>query len=119
MPESFILDWPFPPSVNSLYDGGHKTHRRFKSDTYKDWLRKLQGTVKVRGLAIFTNPCKAIYTLQRPDKRRRDVANYEKAVSDALVKHGVLSDDTLIEEITLKWGEAPQGVRVEIMEIVD
>lgn len=38
------------------------------------------GIVKLQGEVI------AVYTFGRPDKRRRDVANLEKAVGDTLVR---------------------------------
>ena len=61
---------------------------------------------------------KALYEFGRPDKRRRDVANYEKAVSDILVTAGVIEDDSLIEEITLRWADV-EGVEVTITEYDD
>jgi crossover junction endodeoxyribonuclease RusA len=57
-----------------------------------------------------------VYTFARPDKRKRDLGNLEKAVSDILVKMGVIQDDSFIQKITLQWGKAPMGCRVELAE---
>ena len=107
------IDWPFPPSVNGLYDGGHKTHRRFKSARYNAWLQKLSGQSRV----TINGPVTAVYALCPPDKRVRDLGNYEKAVSDALVSHGYLKDDSQIRRMTLWWvaqSQAPLGLRITI-----
>lgn len=107
----FTLFLPFPPSVNGLYDG---KARRFKSDRYKAWLDHA-GLQNVMDGEIVPPPYDVTYTFRRPDKRQRDVANYEKAVSDFLVAHGYLQDDSLIDRITLQWGEfeAPEWVGIK------
>lgn len=50
--------------------------------------------------------------------RRRDLANYEKATSDLLVKWGILSDDSQIVDIRLHWADdvEPGMVRVVLEE---
>jgi Holliday junction resolvase RusA-like endonuclease len=113
-----VLHLPFPPSVNSLYDGGQHTKRRFISDHYKAWLREA-------GLVLLTQPARlnrhvgpveVLYTFSPPDKRRRDLFNLEKSVSDLLVKQGVIADDSLIHRGTVEWG-AGSGVRVEVTDL--
>ena len=49
----------------------------------------------------------------RPDKRRRDLANLEKAVSDFLVNVGVIEDDCLIESLFMEWADI-EGCSVRI-----
>lgn len=53
----------------------------------------------------------------RPDKRRRDLGNCEKAPVDMLVTYGVLKDDSLIERLTLQWDSEVTGCVVEIEAI--
>lgn len=62
-------------------------------------------------------PVEVIYTFSPPDKRRRDLFNGEKAVSDLLVKHQIIADDSLIHRGTVEWG-AGNGVRVEITDLI-
>ena len=51
----------------------------------------------------------------RRDARKRDLDNSGlKAVQDALVRMAIISDDSLAEEIVLRWGKvAGCEVRVE------
>lgn len=104
---------PFPPSVNNLFFNA--THGRVTSKNYADWQRRAWEALVQQPdrLHRHTDPVAVTYTFDRPDKRRRDVFNGEKAVSDFLVKHGVLADDSLIHRGTVQWGEA-HGVTVEI-----
>lgn len=51
-------------------------------------------------------PVRIEYTFYMPDKRTRDIGNYEKVVTDLLVNRGVIPDDdiTHIKEINLRFG---------------
>lgn len=92
------FDLPFPPSVNGLFPGDGK--RRWASKPYKAW--RVDAAPSVPGLSI-----KGAYALQirldRPDRRARDCANYEKAVSDLLVSQGLVEDDSLCARLVLEW----------------
>jgi len=50
---------------------------------------------------------KGEYTLdvqaKKPDKRRRDIGNLEKAVSDILQATGVIEDDCLCQDLRMRW----------------
>ena len=111
---SVELSLPFPPSVNSLYSTNWLTKKRFKSKRYEAWIE--WATMHLNGVPVVRGKVKALYEFGRPDNRKRDVANYEKAVSDLLTYTSVLEDDSLIEEITLKWADV-KGVRVTLTEI--
>lgn len=109
---------PFPPTANNLFSGGLNTKRRFPSAAYKAWQQHA-------GYALLTQPdrhhrhttpVEVVYTFCPPDKRRRDVFNLEKPVSDLLVKHGILADDSLIRKGTVQWGDK-DGVDVLIMSL--
>jgi Holliday junction resolvase RusA-like endonuclease len=115
------LTLPFPPSVNSLYDGGKNTNRRFISDRYKRWQEDA-------GYSILNQrdrrhrhvgPVQVTYTFTPPDKRRRDAFNFEKAVSDFLVKHQIIADDCLIMRGTVQWMTSQHPVLVVIQDIED
>ena len=115
---TFTATLPFPPSVNNLFlnvaRGG-----RVKSPRYRQWEKdadahKPAGIVKLQGDVI------AVYTFGRPDKRRRDISNLEKAVGDTLVRWQALEDDSQIVDIRLRWG-TPEDVksgecRIELIE---
>lgn len=62
---------------------------------------------------------RAIYAMGKPSNRRMDLANREKAISDVLVKWGILSDDSQICDLRLYWADdVPAGmVRVTLEEV--
>ena len=118
-----LLLLPFPPSVNGLYAG---QTRRYKSRKYREWSEAAGYAINIQRAAdVIKGEVKVIYEYGRPaDKRRRDVTNYEKAVSDALVENGVFKDDSQIVECTVRWSEGRvrifghNGVKITIEEIV-
>ena len=54
----------------------------------------MQGIVEKLQLETIDVPCAVMIWLMWPDRRRRDVDNCAKALLDALVKGGLLSDDS-------------------------
>jgi crossover junction endodeoxyribonuclease RusA len=94
------LSFPFPPSVNNLFVNVKRG--RVKSASYKAW-------EQLAGLAVKDSHRQRIgaysiaICLKRPDRRVRDLGNYEKAISDALVAHGVIADDSGCERLTMQW----------------
>lgn len=111
MNNTAIIVLPFPPSVNGLYAG---KARRYKSPRYKAWLSEAEFAFFQQNTPSFAEPVSVHMKFGRPDKRVRDVANYEKATSDFLVNSGVLSDDSLIEDNRQSWCEGINGVQIEI-----
>lgn len=102
---------PFPPSTNNLFAG---KARRFTSKAYKAWQAEADhALLQQTPLPRFADRVVMTLTFGRPDKRRRDLGNLEKAISDQLVKHGILADDSLIEVLMLAWGDVT-GCMVEI-----
>ncbi len=115
--DGFSLTVPFPPSVNGLYDGGKKTKRRFKSDRYQNWLKAAGYTLLAQKRERFPGPIRVLYEFSPPsDGRTRDVFNYEKPVSDLLVAHRIIRDDSQIVEGTVRWVSGEPGVRITIKE---
>jgi crossover junction endodeoxyribonuclease RusA len=47
-------------------------------------------------------------------KRKMDLANREKALSDLLVKHRIIADDSLCERLTMLWTPPGEGVLVTL-----
>jgi crossover junction endodeoxyribonuclease RusA len=56
--------------------------------------------------------------VRRPDNRRRDLDNLLKALSDGLVKGGVINDDHLCESIDIRWVYAGDPCEIEITPFV-
>ena len=104
MTDGLTLYLPFPPSVNNLFPSG-KTGKRFPSAQYKAWQAHARYALHNQRFAIVPGRVEVHYAFARPDNRRRDVGNYEKAVSDFLVEQGVIEDDSLIQRMRLEWDE--------------
>lgn len=116
----FRVVLPVPPTANNLFPS-NKAGRRFPSEAYKEWknragtyfedqdheVPKLKGKIAAR------------YSFRFPDKRRRDIANFEKAVTDFLVSRGVIDDDCNIDQLILFRldGDIQPGVYIEMSQI--
>lgn len=114
-----VLDLPMPISVNAMFADG-KT-RRFKSQRYADWIAEAGYALRSQRAPQIKGQVHLSYLLQEGlDKRRRDLGNFEKGVTDLLVSHGVIEadDGRIVREITLRWSKMVQGIRVTIVPLV-
>ena len=50
-----------------------------------------------------------------PDKRKRDIANYEKVLTDSLVVAGVMTDDNIIHKWQMEKMGIIKGGKVEVI----
>ena len=119
MNNTFVL--PFPPSVNSLFAG---KERRHLSKAYKAWIKEASHALRQqRPLPHYTDkvcveyvagwPCRKDGS---PSNRVRDISNFIKAPEDLLVKFGVLEDDSLVEDMRIRWDRTGTvtGIQVNI-----
>ena len=67
---------------------------------------------------LFYEKLIVVYSLKRPDKRKRDLGNLEKALSDILVSTGIIEDDSNIEDLRLHWADQnePVIINLEVFE---
>lgn len=111
------LTLPIPPSVNDCYGTNFATKRRFKTKRYESWENQAMGEFfqQKRNLQMVEGKVNLHYRIGRAkDKRARDLGNYEKPLSDFLVKCRMIEDDSLVQTIMLEWrDDVPHG-RVEI-----
>ncbi|MEO0943221.1 MAG: RusA family crossover junction endodeoxyribonuclease [Pseudomonadota bacterium] len=121
MSDSITVRLPWPPSTNNLFAhramGG--TIRRFPSKTYKRWRKSAVQALCDLGVNKITTACRIEIVLTPPDRRRRDIDNYLKAILDALVEAEVISDDSLIDELSARreLGHQPAGAFVKLEQI--
>lgn len=109
-----IITLPYPPTTNHLFTG---KERRRKSDHYKAWVEEAgKELLTQRPLPQIKGPVRIHMKFGRPDKRRRDLGNLEKAISDLLVTFQIIEDDCKIEKLILEWSPDVVGARVEITE---
>ena len=109
----FLL--PFPPSVNGLFATDFRTRRRFATKRYQAWQTQAGVALLQQPHARLTGKVKVTYALGRPDKRKRDAFNYEKAISDLLVRHEIIQDDSDIDDGRIYWADdVKNGCRIEV-----
>ena len=113
--EKLIINLPFPPSVNHYL--GSRGYHRYKTPKAKVFDSEVYALVLgAKANLQLDKPLAVWYQYWFPDRRKRDVANYEKVLTDSMVQAGVMVDDYLIFDIRqTKMGYCPDGkVRVII-----
>lgn len=122
-----LLALPFPPSVNHYWR--HVTLKTKKGTRAATLIseagRKYQKTVQqhclgVRGMGD-VDRLRVVVTLIMPDRRRRDIDNYQKSLFDALTHAGIWGDDSQVDQIIIQRAlvKPPGGVQVRISPITD
>lgn len=96
--------------------------RSVKSKTYAAWKKAAAWEIAAARPGKITGPYRLYIAVQRDwrSKRARDLDNLLKPCSDALVAAGVVSDDSLAEEIGAKWDDNLGGpaVRIELEDAI-
>lgn len=111
-----VYELPLPPTANHLFFNLPKGKGRAKTGEYRAWITEAGWEIvrqkRAAGAKKFTTPVRLLYEVK---KTRRDLGNTEKAVSDLLVRQGVIEDDgpNYVSEIVLRWADVA-GVRVTI-----
>lgn len=108
------LTLPMPPSVNGLWANG-KT-RRYRTQNYEDWINEAGWKLKEQRPAKLKGQVTLSYIFAEPKgKRKMDLGNREKAMTDLLVTHGIIEadDHTIVRRINLAWGRV-EGVCITI-----
>lgn len=105
---------PFPPSVNGYWRAIKRGKicaniLSQKGRDYKDAVKAIIGDRKpIEGrLAVYIELCP-------PDRRKRDIDNYTKALLDSLTESGVWIDDEQIDFLLVARGEKENCAKVAI-----
>jgi Holliday junction resolvase RusA-like endonuclease len=107
---------PTPPSTNNLFFNAGR--RRVRTQKYNDWIDRAAPHVDGWKWAGSYPVAITITVLERA-RANRDIANYEKAVTDLLVSQGVIEGDSVKHVTTMRIEYRPgsvAGVRVWIEE---
>lgn len=104
---------PFPPSVNSLWKHGGRTGV-YRSPRYMLWLNVAGQEINRQRPGCITGAYKIKLVLGRPDRKKRDQENCLKAVSDLLVAHRVVEDDSKAVSTTVEWSDHLDGCKVTL-----
>lgn len=114
------LNIPAPVSANNrLYP---ENRRLVLTPAYRKWLDQAISEIKAQygNAAAIDSEVLIIATITPPDRRVRDIDNELKAANDALVRAGVLADDSLIKcqcAYKEKPSKANAGVKVSIYSL--
>lgn len=102
-----------PPSTNGLRKSFLKDGKvvSVKSDQYSSWRKAVLWEIAAQRAGRIEGAYSLTIAAQRNwrSKRARDIDNLIKPISDALVKAGIVQDDSLAESVTARWADDLQG----------
>ena len=96
----------FPPTTNNLFVNLRRGGR-LPSKGYKAWKMRAALAIRRQAQEPIAGPVIINIQLGRPDRRRRDLSNYFKAPEDALVQHGLIDDDSMVQCLSMSWCNTP------------
>lgn len=104
-----------PPSVNHLFTNV-PGRGRVPSKHYLAW-RKAAGW-DYNGVGSVSGRYSMVITLDQTKVRKNsDITNRIKAVEDMCVIHQIVEDDSLCQELTIRYGQCPKSLRVEVRPV--
>jgi crossover junction endodeoxyribonuclease RusA len=106
------LKLPYPPTANSIWRSGRR--RTYRSEKYRAWLSRASWEAKLQCPGKVIGPYELTMRVSRPDKRKRDLDNLLKPISDLLCTIGVIEDDSLCRRILAEWITEGDGMIVRI-----
>jgi Holliday junction resolvase RusA-like endonuclease len=114
MPTARIV-LPFPISVNGMFPT--RGNVRVPSPKYRAWRDEAGYRIKSQKPPCIAGSVNVRIDLVAPDARRRDCDNYVKGVLDAIVKAGVITDDSAIRRLSIGWEEAGEPCTVIVTSV--
>ena len=99
-----------PPSANNLFFNGKKG--RVKSAEYRLWQTTAGLQLNAQNAKPIAGRVDVEYSV--PRNNRRDLGNFEKALSDLLVKQGIIEDDRKIERIVMRWLDNGERAHIDV-----
>lgn len=113
MTAALSIALPYPPSLNRLWRHVRGRAKPYLAPRYQTWKRAADNEYMLhkREWKPVAGHFSAAVTLD--EKRRRgDVDNRIKVVLDWLQRVELIENDKFCDAITIRWGHAPEGVRV-------
>ena len=108
-----------PPSVNELFGTNFKTKRRFTSKKYEEWQADAMQEVLEKGKSgIEGDFAMRIYIPFKFRRANADLLNLEKAITDLLVKAGLIPDDRHLVNFAMRWADCDK-VEVSVFQSTD
>lgn len=103
---------PFPPSVNSMWRS--KGSNWYSTPKYKAWQKEAFAEIKYQKVPKVKPPYSITIAAGRPDKRKRDIGNLEKGVSDILQTAGIITNDCDTEHLEIYWDCTIDAGRINV-----
>jgi len=85
-----------------------------KSDRYVAWLMLAAIEARQQSFKRISGPYKLSMAVAKKTRRRQDLDNRIKPVSDLLMHIGAIDDDSDCQMITARWVTTGEGVHVRI-----
>lgn len=94
-----------PPPISACFTNAKHGKGRVPTSRYKTWTETSLWEIKSQKPRSFTGEVSVSIGLVSPDKRHRDAGNLDKALSDVLVKAGVIVDDSnrYVRRLSYEW----------------
>lgn len=101
------LTLPYPPSANMMWRSTRNQKSLYKSSAYVAWINACHAAIPFRLRDEIKGRFTVTISVDRPDRRKRDIDNLTKPILDVLKPtpqlKGVIEDDCLADEITIRW----------------
>lgn len=107
------LTFAAPPSVNATTRNLAGVGR-VKTKAYSEWIKSAGNEILMQRSGIVKGPYHITIRVRRASLRK-DLGNFEKPISDLLVKMGVIEDDRYAEGIDIRWTDIGEGVSVTVV----
>lgn len=115
------LTMDLPPSVNRLWRVG-ANKKMYRSPEYQSWRNVVMWQLSIQAKFVQVDtPYKLTIRAVRPDKRKRDLDNIIKALSDILESAGIVKNDSLAHHIDIAWIDdgPPCSIMIQTMDSLD
>lgn len=116
MSKIVALKLPFPPSTNHSHFFAGK--RKIVNKKTKQFREEVAEAVIESGQKLYGRLAMFI-ALYPPDKRKRDIGNYEKQLTDAIMLAGLFQDDEQIDSIVIVRKEVVKGGYCRVVFVSD
>lgn len=116
------LTLPWPPSTNTYWrhpTRGALAGRHLISEKGRSYRQAVTDLVAESRLGPpLDQPVRVEIVAFRPDRRRRDLDNLLKSILDSLTHAGVWTDDSLVADLRIRWGDIVAGmVKVNVIPL--
>ncbi len=109
-----VLELPYPPSGNHMWKHT-RAGKHYLTPAALAFYSEVAFIVMADGRkGMITEHVQVTCWLYPPDKRKRDLENAWKVISDGITKAGVWEDDSLVRKLLIEWRAPEKNGRVVV-----